>query len=139
SSHIINIQEKYANQENLKRVWAPQTIFDEKAQKYMVYWSMQHSDGPDIIYYAYVNADFSDLEGEPKPLFIPKNKQPCIDGDIIYKNGIYHLFYKTDRKSTRLNSSHVKISYAVFCLKKKKQLTNIRSKSTRYYTTPSRI
>src|SRR5690606_40748648 len=30
----------------------------------------------------------------------------------------------TDRKSTRLNSSHVKISYAVFCLKKKKQFTN---------------
>src|SRR5690606_39793597 len=27
-----------------------------------------------------------------------------------------------DRKSTRLNSSHVKISYAVFCLKKKKKL-----------------
>src|SRR5690606_25895128 len=27
----------------------------------------------------------------------------------------------TDRKSTRLNSSHVKISYAVFCLKKKKK------------------
>src|SRR5690606_39513107 len=31
-------------------------------------------------------------------------------------------FYKNrDRKSTRLNSSHVKISYAVFCLKKKTQ------------------
>src|SRR5690606_41413722 len=29
-----------------------------------------------------------------------------------------------DRKSTRLNSSHVKISYAVFCLKKKKQQNN---------------
>src|SRR5690606_39014090 len=28
---------------------------------------------------------------------------------------------RTDRKSTRLNSSHVKISYAVFCLKKKKR------------------
>src|SRR5690606_40572600 len=28
---------------------------------------------------------------------------------------------EADRKSTRLNSSHVKISYAVFCLKKKKQ------------------
>src|SRR5690606_42161382 len=28
--------------------------------------------------------------------------------------------YDPDRKSTRLNSSHVKISYAVFCLKKKK-------------------
>src|SRR6266511_1122390 len=31
-----------------------------------------------------------------------------------------------DRKSTRLNSSHVKISYAVFCLKKKKKNTNIQ-------------
>ena len=30
-------------------------------------------------------------------------------------------FKPTDRKSTRLNSSHVSISYAVFCLKKKKQ------------------
>src|SRR5436309_8190856 len=30
-----------------------------------------------------------------------------------------------DRKSTRLNSSHVKISYAVFCLKKKKNKKNI--------------
>src|SRR5207302_10870672 len=31
---------------------------------------------------------------------------------------------ESDRKSTRLNSSHVKISYAVFCLKKKKKKTN---------------
>src|SRR5690606_39803815 len=30
-------------------------------------------------------------------------------------------FFQSDRKSTRLNSSHVKISYAVFCLKKKKK------------------
>src|SRR5207302_11090634 len=29
--------------------------------------------------------------------------------------------WRQDRKSTRLNSSHVKISYAVFCLKKKKK------------------
>src|SRR5690606_40092966 len=39
------------------------------------------------------------------------------------KGGIPHRFFKNigvDRKSTRLNSSHVKISYAVFCLKKKK-------------------
>src|SRR5207249_9045339 len=31
------------------------------------------------------------------------------------------LIIEEDRKSTRLNSSHVSISYAVFCLKKKKQ------------------
>src|SRR5690606_41989133 len=34
-----------------------------------------------------------------------------------------------DRKSTRLNSSHVKISYAVFCLKKKKSLVSRRAAS----------
>src|SRR5207249_10585483 len=36
--------------------------------------------------------------------------------------GIKHDFQ--DRKSTRLNSSHVSISYAVFCLKKKKKKLN---------------
>src|SRR5690606_41199163 len=39
----------------------------------------------------------------------------CVIGLIVF--GIMFA----DRKSTRLNSSHVKISYAVFCLKKKKQ------------------
>src|SRR5437868_11803300 len=33
---------------------------------------------------------------------------------------------RRDRKSTRLNSSHVSISYAVFCLKKKKTKTTIK-------------
>src|SRR5690349_22775490 len=37
-----------------------------------------------------------------------------------------------DRKSTRLNSSHVEISYAVFCLKKKKKKNN-NINSTQYY------
>src|SRR5258708_28684328 len=34
----------------------------------------------------------------------------------------------TDRKSTRLNSSHQIISYAVFCLKKKKKKMNVMSR-----------
>src|SRR5258707_8466229 len=34
----------------------------------------------------------------------------------------HHLVAERDRKSTRLNSSHANISYAVFCLKKKKLL-----------------
>src|SRR5438477_1503988 len=35
-----------------------------------------------------------------------------------------------DRKSTRLNSSHMSISYAVFCLKKKKYLVSLPDRST---------
>src|SRR3989475_715270 len=37
-------------------------------------------------------------------------------GDIVKA-----VFHELDRKSTRLNSSHSQISYAVFCLKKKKK------------------
>src|SRR5436305_3711455 len=35
---------------------------------------------------------------------------------------IFECYSRLDRKSTRLNSSHVRISYAVFCLKKKIRL-----------------
>src|SRR5947209_17423192 len=35
-------------------------------------------------------------------------------------SGRFVAVYSSDRKSTRLNSSHANISYAVFCLKKKK-------------------
>src|SRR5256885_7211112 len=40
-------------------------------------------------------------------------------------------FLQTDRKSTRLNSSHLVISYAVFCLKKKNTINSASSLITR--------
>src|SRR5690625_5163885 len=43
----------------------------------------------------------------------------CVIG--ILKAGAAYVPLDPDRKSTRLNSSHVAISYAVFCLKKKKK------------------
>src|SRR5436309_10347686 len=39
--------------------------------------------------------------------------------DLLLELGEEPVVLHRDRKSTRLNSSHVKISYAVFCLKKK--------------------
>src|SRR5690554_7645919 len=47
-------------------------------------------------------------ELSPRP-FVPINKPGGSGAEAL------------DRKSTRLNSSHVRISYAVFCLKKKKE------------------
>src|SRR5690625_6401863 len=41
-----------------------------------------------------------------------------VDTSEYFKDGIESI---SDRKSTRLNSSHVAISYAVFCLKKKRK------------------
>ncbi|MBB2144898.1 family 43 glycosylhydrolase [Pedobacter sp. LMG 31464] len=96
TSSIVNIQKRFAGNENLKRVWAPQTIYDEKVGKYMVYWSMKHGNDPDKIYYAYTNADFTDFTTEPKQLYFSPTNGAAIDGEIIYHQGKYHLFYKTE-------------------------------------------
>src|SRR5690625_6375878 len=47
----------------------------------------------------------------------------CLDSLTCFSNSEIFLI---DRKSTRLNSSHVAISYAVFCLKKKNKKETIR-------------
>lgn len=74
-------------------VWAPQTIYDRKAKKYMIYFTLQRNDRKTLItYYAYANKDFTAFESEPKVLF--SAKYGSIDNDIIYKDGVYHLFYK---------------------------------------------
>src|SRR4051812_49889614 len=44
-----------------------------------------------------------------------------------------------DRKSTRLNSSHMSISYAVFCLKKKKEVSCHDARSVSRYTSETRM
>jgi beta-xylosidase len=98
SSSIINIQKRFPHNEDLLRVWAPQTIYDVKAKRYMIYWSMKNGNNPDIIYYAYANKDFTDLETTPKQLFFSPTNGSCIDGDIIFKDGKYNLFFKTEGK-----------------------------------------
>src|SRR5207249_11326128 len=51
--------------------------------------------------------------------------QPRFDAavDAVVIQQTLHPMTPEDRKSTRLNSSHVSISYAVFCLKKKRRVT----------------
>src|SRR2546430_15253258 len=55
-----------------------------------------------------------------------RDQQPCVrEGLVLPDHGVFdhvraeRVEEKIDRKSTRLNSSHSQISYAVFCLKKK--------------------
>src|SRR3989442_10723517 len=60
---------------------------------------------------------------------VPCNIKWVIEGEEEIGSPHFSEFitrYKErDRKSTRLNSSHVRISYAVFCLKKKKRMMNL--------------
>src|SRR5205807_9832723 len=58
-------------------------------------------------------------EQEPAPRRIDGDLRARRDG-LFAERGIAELRGGQDRKSTRLNSSHLVISYAVFCLKKKK-------------------
>lgn len=114
----IHFPERFPNLEgfdeaNLHAVWAPQTIWDEKAQKYMIYYSIGRHDWeypvgrnrtqPYFkIFYSYANEDFTDLT-EPKLLF--DFGTAAIDGDIVYdeKNGEYILFFKDEGLSTTNN------------------------------------
>src|SRR5690606_3763797 len=77
---------------------------------------------------------FSGPQAESRMGFTQGNQTPVIGEDFV-KTGFTRPIQLidrigrqiTDRKSTRLNSSHVKISYAVFCLKKKKDKKNTMS------------
>src|SRR5690349_24264266 len=66
----------------------------------------------------------------PTPIALTAADQANRD---VYYTRIYDL---ADRKSTRLNSSHVEISYAVFCLKKKKKKTTTQNKQQPSSTQP---
>ena len=95
----VNFPTRYTKTwKNVIRVWAPETIYDHQAKKYMVFYSLRTSDrgSYDKIYYQYANADFTDLEGEPKWLFDAGNA--TIDGDIVFNpdDQLYHLFYKQE-------------------------------------------
>ena len=96
TSSVVNIQKRFSGNDSLLRVWAPQTIYDESTGKYLIYFSMKHGSDPDKIYYAYANKNFTDLETEPKQLFYHPQNLSCIDGDIVYAQGKYHLFFKTE-------------------------------------------
>src|SRR2546427_7891453 len=69
-----------------------------------------------LVHYIYDRDTFWQDVMEYAKQFVPPNKASRAVGRI--KRAVV-----TDRKSTRLNSSHSQISYAVFCLKKKKKET----------------
>src|SRR5690625_6721700 len=52
---------------------------------------------------------------QPSDMVLPKGQKVRVR--ILSRDVLHSFFLPQDRKSTRLNSSHVAISYAVFCLK----------------------
>lgn len=96
SHSAVSLSETYPERfADAHYVWAPQTIYDEKAGKYMVYFSLNREGDKRLrTYCAYANADFTGFEGEPELLF--DSKHGHIDADIVRHGGLYHFFFKTD-------------------------------------------
>ncbi|MDN3596728.1 glycoside hydrolase family 43 protein [Zunongwangia endophytica] len=86
--------------EDVQWVWAPQTFYDKEKDKYLIYFTIRFKGQENLDFYsAYANEDFSGFENEPELMF--RAKYGAIDGDIIYKDGIYHLFYKGNTKDQK--------------------------------------
>ncbi len=120
----IDFPERFPNlpgfdRRNLHAVWAPQTIWDEKEQKYMIYYSIgRHdweypTDDPHFkqpyfkLFYSYANEDFTDIT-EPKLLF--DFGTAAIDGDIVYnpKEEEYVLFFKDEGRPVMNKGFHTR-------------------------------
>src|SRR5438034_9871834 len=67
--------------------------------------------------FAKFQAAQGDLSNALSRLLVVTENYPQLKSDALFRDLVVQL----DRKSTRLNSSHTVISYAVFCLKKKKK------------------
>src|SRR5690554_7607686 len=100
------------------------TLISSIGEGYVVYFGVKDTDTEDLVdkcVRKITNLRIYHDEQDKLNLKLDKDKQEILVvsqftlyGDVTNNN-------RPDRKSTRLNSSHVRISYAVFCLKKKKK------------------
>ncbi len=88
--------------------WAPETIYDPKEKKMMVYFTIRYNNANANIYYSYANDDFTKLETTPKMI----TKLDGIDGDIFKLGDTYHMHYVAGAKilhavSDKINGDYV--------------------------------
>lgn len=80
-------------------VWAPETVYDYETGHLMVHFTTRMKAGTEMIFYVYMNDDFTEMISEPKLLFeAPHDKNgmaayTVIDSDICKVGDTYHLFY----------------------------------------------
>lgn len=74
--------------------WAPETIYDPKKKKMMVYFTIRYNNKDAHIYYSYTNDDFTRLETKPERISAISG----IDADITKVGDKYQMFYVGDAK-----------------------------------------
>lgn len=92
---------------DLSASWAPQTIYDEKQRKMMVYFTIRFGPKECKMYYSYPDEAFTRLVTRPEPIADAGG----IDGDIVKVGKLFHLHYVLDAQirhgvSRRINGGY---------------------------------
>jgi len=88
--------------------WAPETVYDEKAGRMMIYFTMRMGGKPDChMYYSYTDEAFTRLETKPELI----RDIGGIDGDITRVGDKFHLFYVADAKIRHAVSEQINQGY----------------------------
>ena len=94
---------------DISTAWAPETVWDEKAGKMMVYFSMRYGPKGSDLYYAYADPTFTRLETKPALLA----KIDGADGDITKIGDKYELFYVSNAMVRHGVSDQIHGGYAL--------------------------
>lgn len=95
--HWSNQKMLHLGTEEFGCLWAPDIIFDEKNQDYIIHWSSSHKKnnyGPKAIFYSRTK-DFETFT-EPQELY-RKEDSGVIDSAMYEENGVYYLFVKSEQ------------------------------------------
>ena len=93
------------DRDSLTQVWAPQTIFDPEAGKYMLYYAIGEVGAHYITYCSYANEDFTEIS---MPEVLYDHHANTIDADIVYHDSLYHMFFKTEGQGNGIQKATAK-------------------------------
>ncbi len=100
----IRMDETFPEMGDVSAFWAPETVYDEKADKMMVYFTIRYGPQDDChLYWAYANEAFTKLETKPQRIA----ETTGIDGDITQVGDRFHLFYVGGAKVKHAVSSQI--------------------------------
>lgn len=94
SHTVARVDQSFAGLEEIGCAWAPELIYDDQADKMMIYFTMRFGNGVNKVYYSYMNDEFTGLETKPELLFTyPDTTKTYIDADITKVGDGYQMFY----------------------------------------------
>jgi len=89
----VHLDESFKGYDDIGCAWAPETIYDAKEGKLMLYFTMRFGTGLNRVYWSYVNEDFNKLLTRPRVLFEYPGPHTYLDADITEVGDKYHMFY----------------------------------------------